>query len=1377
MLLISQFDPKTGKPVEVGIDGRLQTALKPVENSYLEHWLATNGINAQFSVARFYESVNDADRRRLESEGKHLTFTSGSDGYFTDRATAQIMTLGSKTAEPIYAGDRNSPHNMVAYGGLISSDGVASTNLVSARLLVIDDERRTYGAASLLDSNGQAVSERHLASLYDRMGDGTMLVSERTMRSLQTPEEREQIATRVAENNDLSGDITTLAQELAQMDASATDAERQEIALARRTVVQFRAATPDLPGIAKGTMASSTWCDRLGVDAIISVNDIKGADHRLLNSGIKEVSNFWISRKAQAQYGEQSVGPQIKYTIPETTQAEFNPAIQQQAEEFAQVTGDLDALRQRYLEQKEREQARPLEALDDSAVQAQRLDWLYDVLTADKYGQLTGQAQVVRGLARYAQGEWLRLAESGISVPSATAQHHSQLKPWEVCRKDLPHGAIVAYYRSPFPNVSAAAIAINNTAIIQERDREAFSKDGVAYLPPWTAKNIAITDFDGDRNGFFVGHTATVPDLPEQLREELASIKLLPPDQQYESARALLAGMIQRCEAGQESRIVQADYPQAVQEFAEQNAPEAKPPQINKQKKEKHPWQEGESHAAATWRAWGITADNPVGRVANAGMTLQALALEMRYASTEKKEALVKDCSRHYAKLLERVKTGQLSIPNDDWLTSQGFSPFYEERIERVAKVGEELLRIQNPQRCRALVESRSQMVSNLLFDVANGPNALNLQTAVDMAKSSKGIDEDLHHFVVALQYKKDVFRQNKDNPLVYGPDHQPMPTSMEEPVSWNVQAVNAAYSQAQMELEERPHDQFREIISGRAPKWLQDSVAQTRGTYNGLIAKAMRNKERLRQRRSADQQPTARVRATSGKEFVLQEMRDEKGTLPIWRADGQQPNWTITVSKDGRAKAEHQRFPAQLAVVDSQGHQVTQAIGFVSPESAQEHRLAERLQLNKSLSVTTPEVTLRVPFAQQNGTDMLYAQAERCLQKALEPPLGQEPEQHRQAVFTELWGAHYSGRNIVMRQGTDVVCDRLQHFETKLTQVAQASQLVADGPRTIQFTTYEYTNKKGEQVTRPSVAITEADGEFRHLGYVATRERVLPPGATFMAVFDHQGFSNDQVVRMELMDLPTVEQTPAEVTALHEGRCHLTFDYEPHAAYGVREGDIVIAQAQEGDEQVALCVGGQHLIDARLAAQLGAAQRWADLEKSSPSALFQKVAAAHSEDRQLRGLSVELMGTYRQGQITPFPEQSQQLAATLVEKAPLSARQESSEKPIAPNLYKRYSSKHSGVLAAVAASNPQLQQQLDRFMAKRAIADGHSIEAIQDAISQHSPEAQRSGQPEVYAKNVVGQTTSDTARVTNSPSQKRAQTQSRNPPKRAKAKDNGMGY
>ena len=1378
MLQVSRFDIKTGKSVQESLEGSQRSTIKQIEHAYLEHWLVTNGTEAQFSVARLYESVNDSDRLRLESEGKVLAFSSGSEGYFTDSATAQLMTQGSETVTPIYANDRNSPHNSVAYGGLITSDGVAATTIRSARILVIDDEGRTHGDTSLRDKNGRPITARELAALYDKMGDGTMLVSVRTMQSLQTSEEREKIALRAAEKSGVSGDFSTLFQEMPAADTAVAISDRQEEALARRSVVQFRAASPDLPGIAKGTVASSRWCDRLGVDAIISSNDIKGDDGQLAAPGLRVVSNFWINRKATAQYGQQSVGPQVKYCIPETTRLEINPKVQVQAAELAQVTGDFAALSQRYVEHKEKERARPYQELEADTPQATRPDWLYDTLSADKYGQLTDQAKVVDGLSRYVRSEWLRLATNGTSVPSAMAQHHSQLKPWEVCNKDLPHGAIVAYYRSPFPNVGAAVIAINNVEVIRELDREAFSKQGVAYLSPWTAKNIAITDFDGDMNGFFVGYQATGPDLPQQIRAELAAVEVLPPNQQYEAGRALFERMIQQLEQGQENRITPDEHPLAVKEFAEQNAPKVRPPEVIKQTKEKHSWQEGESHAAATWRAWEITADNPTGKVANAGMSLQALALEMNYSPVDKKEPLLEQISEHCTKFLEKVGAGRVFIPDDDWLSSQGFSPFYRERIEELAEARREVDEYQEPQQRRELTETYLQQASDLFSEIANGPNAINLQTAVDMAKSARGIDEDLHKFVVALQYKPDVLRQSKNSPEVYVGGKE-MPTNTEEPIAWNVQSVNEHYSDAQ--LEERLHQEFQAIFpmaDAKQQEWQAKAIIQS---YNGLMAKAVKGKARHRQRRPEDQKPTLQVTVSDGRALTLHNIQDTQGQLPIWRADGPQPGWTIRVKQDLRASPK-ERFPAQLIFVDSHGITQAERVGYVSPESAIQHDLAQKLQQpGQKLGISAPTVTSRVPWAQQNDTDLLFEEANRYIESAIAPPEGKEPAAHRQEMATALW-RQSDGRHIVMKQFPDILSDRLAQVPEiqvgRLQVSAAASQrLIEQSPHTIQFGKETFMTKAGDSVTLPSVSVMQPDGRQLLIGAVAARSIALPEGATYMAAFSKNPGS-DRVIDMQVMDLPVVEQTQAEAAAFSEGRSHLTFDYEPHAAYGIREGDIVVTQGQDS-RSTALRVGGQHRIDAQLAAKAGAAQRWAEVERSSPAVLFEQLAAAHSEGKQLWGLNVEPLGTYVKGQITPFPatEQSQQMLNHQPEPASASVSQAPPAKPESLQLYERYSSQNSGVLSAIAAGNPQLQQRLDSAVAERAIADGHSTEVVQQAIAQHSPEAQRSGQPDVYAKNAVRQVTSHTDKVTHSTSKKRTQAHNRNSPKRAKAKDNGMGY
>ena len=570
------------------------------------------------------------------------------------------------------------------------------------------------------------------------------------------------------------------------------------------------------------------------------------------------------------------------------------------------------------------------------------------------------------------------------------AQHHSQLKPWEVCNKDLPHGAIVAYYRSPFPNVGAAAIAINNTEIIRQRDKEAFSKQGVAYLPPNTAKNVAITDFDGDINGFFVGYEATIDNLPERLREQLSGANELPLAQQYEAGRAAFEEIVQRLEQSRDGVIKPSVYPVAVKEFIARTAPEVRPSQIIKQQKEKHSWQEGESHSEATWRAWGITSDNPTGKVANAGMSLQSLALELKYAPEAEGGVLLSQLSSHCSNLLAKVDAGEIIIPDDDWLVEQGFSPYYRERLEDLAGASKQLNGYTDPQMRRYFTEASLKKAFDLLSEVANGPNAVNLQTAVDTAKSAKGIDANLHNFVVALQYKPDDFRRHRNNPSIYV-DGKVMPTSINEPVSWGVQQVNECYSSAQ--LQEREHQAFQAIFPKAVNRQHEAQVNAIIQTASSLTKQAVVTKSRHSQRRPEDQKPTVEVSLSDGRGLSLQNIDDGLGKLPIWRAEGKQPNWTIRIKQDTQA-SEQKRFPAQLVFVDKNGVTQAERIGYVSPASAAQHQLSQKISAvwakdgSKAPRLEPPTVTTRVPWAQQNDSKLLYEQRSRYIEREKSLPL-----------------------------------------------------------------------------------------------------------------------------------------------------------------------------------------------------------------------------------------------------------------------------------------------------------------------------------------------------------------------------------------------------
>ena len=1099
MLQINRIDVKTGLALQETIEGIQQTKTKQVEHSYLEHWLSAHGLDAQLHIGRFYDDVNEADRQRLEAEGKVLIFTSGKDGYFTDPDTAKLMNQGDadRDISPIYAGDRNSPHNFVAYGSLIASDGMASAALQQARILVIDDEGRSHGDVPLLDKSGQPLPQEELQQLYNKMGDGTMLVPQAVMRALITPQEQE----------------------------SARD-EHQLDFLASRIASQFRAATTELPGIIKGTMASSGWCDRLGVDAIISSNDIKGDDGRLSSPGIKELSDFWVNRKSDGQYGEQAVGPQVKGCIPEATLREFNPRIKEQAEALAAVASDPIQLRHYYVQQKEKQRGR-IEASEDgdreNALYEKRSEWLYEVLKADKFDQLSQFAKVNDELERYLKGEWLDNALRGIYVPSAMAQNHGELRPWEVCNKDLPHGAIVAYYRSPFPNVGAAAIAINNTETIQQSDPEAFSKDGVAYLPPWTAKNIAITDFDRDANGYFVGYRPTVPDLPQQVRQQLESLKGQPQAEQYEAGRSLFAQMVQQLEQGQEGRIITADYPIAVKEFIDCNTPEQKPPEITKQAKVKHPWQVEESHSAAVWRAWRVTADDPIGKVANAGMILQSLALEMTYAPAEQKEALLRQVSAHFLKQLQQAAQGKLLIPDDEWLQHRGFPAYYlKERMEQVAAASSQLVAIQESKQRHQFIEEKLQTASRLLSDVVNGPNAENLQTAVDSAKSSRGIDTAIHSFARALSYKDHILRQHYRDYDNYQ-NGKTLPTNTQEPIGWGVEAVNRLYQNVQ--LPELRHEAVRDLFPKSCTPHQEEKALLIARTYSNFIREKYQVEDRLRQNRPEDQKPTLLITSSSGRALVIQNLQDKQGTLPIWRASGPQPDWDITIQKDAQARSEATRFPARLSYTTDTGERRSQLLGYVAQESSTQHQLGQRLQQRgNELPIHSPHAQIQAPFAQQNDADEMLSRAMRYVQESV----SQIPKDEHLAYASALWRQSF-GMKFALKQFTDVVSDRLGTVpEIVLTGIQHSSNQVGHippGNYTARFSEYSYS-KNGETRTASSVAIVSEDGTERQFGALSARSMHLPLGTTVTAHIAIE--PSGKTARMQILDLATAPEPQA---------------------------------------------------------------------------------------------------------------------------------------------------------------------------------------------------------------------------------------------------------
>ena len=1100
MLQIGRIDIKTGVELKATIGGVQQPQEKPVENSYLEYWLQKHQlVDSKLYVGKLTQYIDDADRQRLEEvDNKVFIFSNGEDAYFTDPDTARLITQGDFDREilPIYANDRESPHNFVAYGSLPLSGGkssavVSSTPSRRVRVLVVDSNNKDkpFGDSPLLDKDDRPTSRQQRADLLKKIGDGTMLLPEPTIKDLITSEKREEITARALKKAGISEDITSIAQETDQLESALDAAESAIDDYASRLVTQFRAATLDFPGVLKGTATASIWCDRLDVDAIVSIDNIKG-DSKQFQPGIIEVDELWINSKEVAEYGQQAVGAQVKSFVPEATLRELTPQVERQVAELADIASSHIQLKQHYIKGK-----------NDRTDESDRPDPLLKVLEADRFNQLAGFSKVNKELNRYLQSEWKFNALQGIRIPSATAQNHDELKLWEVCNKQLAHGAILSVYRSPFPSATAAGIVINNRNAIEEGDPEAWRKEGVIYLPPWLSENVLITDYDGDRNGCIEGYQPTVSDLPEQFRLEMKRVEALEPEKQYEAWRSLAEQTINAMEQGKDSRITPGDYPLAVKEFIEKNDPKVRPPQIAKRKKVKHNWEKNESHAKATFRAARAVAADKIGEVANLSMVLQALASEMLYAPEEKQEKLLKQVADHYTKLLKKdedeSKNGTSLIPSDDWLKEQRFQAYrFRERMEAISEVGQRIDEVKNPLHRAALVKKSLGKASALLTDFVNGPNAAQLQAAVDSKKSQEGIDTYLHNFGKALRHKPDLLRETQKLPQNYT-GNQTVLTSTEEPIAWSTETVNEAYRDAQ-QLPELQNEAFKDLVPKDCTPAQKSRAIEMALTYNQLVDDWRVARDRLRERRPEDQQPTLLITTKGKRQLVIQSIEDRKSVLPIWRADGV-TDWTVRVRTDVQAESEATRFPTKLTFVDKAGKKHTEELGYVSPDSAAQHNLNSRIQGPKPLSIESPHARIRPPYAQENDADELIAIASRYAETAVE----QIPEKERAAYLSALW-RESNTMDFGLKHFPDLVADRLKSVPEITVMGVQyqpdAVQAIPEGECTAKFSEYTYQTKAGIRKISPSISIVTSDGEEMHLGAIDARSMHLPLGTTVTA-------------------------------------------------------------------------------------------------------------------------------------------------------------------------------------------------------------------------------------------------------------------------------------
>jgi hypothetical protein len=1127
MLKIQQFDIKSGK-VLTEYDPETKTEqprIKQVEHSYLEHWLDKHGLQdtAQLAVANFYEGVTDRDRQRQEEQNRILVFTNGKKGYFADRETADLIVNGDadRGIEPIYAANQDAAHNLVAYGSLVSSDGLASTVRSDVRILVIDDEARNPGGI-VRDWEDHPLDQSDIDRILDKMGDGTMLVSFDLMQSLRSDDE-------ISANANL-----------------------------KTTVTQFRAASPDFPGIAKGTAGVSGWCEYLAVDAIVSKNDIKGDDGRFSTPGIKTISELWINRKSDAEYSQQSVGPQVKGCLPEATIAEFNPETLRKGEALAAVANDPQALAQKYIEAKEQLHQKE-----------NRIDPIAALLKADPNGLLVGFERVNRELERFLRNERLDLATHGIQIPSAMAQHHNALKPWEVANKDLPQGAIVAYYRSPFANVGSAAIAINNHRALRHDDPEAHEKDGVAYMHPWTAKHVAVTDFDRDTNGYFVGFVPTDGDdrgigstIAQQLRDQLADVGGLPFTQQYEAGRAAIANLIEDYYANPtESPLQLAQCPNAVTEIVALNAPGQKPPDIIKAPKVKHDWSIGqEPHSAATWRAWEITANNPTGRVANAGMTLRSFAMEAQYIPDDQAEALLQQISQHYR---EVSHDRQLVIPTDQELALRGYQAYsFADRIKSIGQAGTELKSITDPVDRFNFTREKLNEVTHLLNDFVDGPHAENLQTAVDVAKSKRGIDDDIQKLAKALAYKDDELRIHRKDPNIYQQGN-PMPTNTTEPIGWGVQQANDLYDDSQ--LQQNIHASYYGLLPNIATQAQQTAAQEIAEGFNELQKRGAQEKHLDKQARE-NQQPTFTIATNDGTKFTIQRPIDvaDQDRSPIWDAgDGLKPDWTITIRPNPDKTDRH-----------PESHKAYLQIG------SEQWELGYILDPIDARRITSPEFVINPPFTEQPPAEQSFQAA----REFLEARVAAIPLPDRPIYAGALW---HSAENIsaaiagfqpeiitalAQQQLPQLKLTGLQYNLDPATFDPTQPIQVRFEPRIIEVQ-QDHPDGKGKttiQQERMDVKIVAADGTLKSLGTIQDRNMRLPKGTTAIG---HLELRDDSKRAFEFAGkrivVDNVDRYDARHRLFDENPVQLSFEAHPDNSLKDKEPLVIVSFTENTATQI----------------------------------------------------------------------------------------------------------------------------------------------------------------------------------------------------------------
>jgi hypothetical protein len=976
VLSFTQYDAKLLRPIDA--------TAKEINHTLLEHLIEVEqhrvgNWETRYVTAQVYEGVTAADLDAFRSLGLELVLANGKWAYFTDAQTAALVRH-----------QVTRPSDAIAYGSLLLSNANASAVQPQARILVLDDAATVQSAIAQLpqiqNALGNSISESDFIQLHQKLGDCYSLVS------------------------------SNLAHAIADSLKQPKDPERSPF--------QFRAGSPDIPGVIKGTCRVSTWCDRLQVDAILSLSSFK-ATQQLSGEkpnlvGIQTVSNFFFANKSYAATTQQKRGLQPALVTPEATQQEVLPQLVEKAISVAQIQADPQAATAYYLSVAERRQQQQIEldetdseADDSETIEASYVYTIAEILKADPFRQMQGHPKVIDAIAKVLHHEWMDAVTIGVYSPSAISQPHADLKPWECCFRELPHGTLVALYRAPLGNISGIGTFINNIEQLRQADAEAFRQQGVVYLNPWSAANILITDFDGDRNAIVPGYIAISPGATVySLQEQLQTV--LDPHTAYEAAQALF-----RTAAQDPTIFTPTGSPIFVAEVLEKNHPEVRPIAINKEPKIER---QGTIEECAIHAA-----NNPTGIVANLGMKIDSLYWDIAYLAPEQRSAYLQQVCSHYAKILERAEIP----PPESYTAVLSRDLQFTNRIQQIVNEGRQVLHLPKQMRAQA-AEPVLQQVQAVLWDV-KAIIAMNLQRAVDSPKSAREVEWQLQQFAAALgKYKENTLLNHRKDADLYQPvkaretseSARILSTSTVDPVAQIAEQVNQHYQE--VALTPRSRDSFLPLFPNQAQGGFDQTQASIARSwveaYNSAIQRAAIAQEQAK----SEVGPSLIIQAMSGRQLRVVNLTqcDPEGISPIWQAARQGTTLALQVrlNQDWQTKAQ---FPYAVSLLN-----LSQAVGFVSPESVQSNQTwLQQIQSGRTITIPTERIE-RCVFEPRMTATQAKAEITEAVQR-----ITQQSEtlnsSNRISMAAALW--HQGGQHLVIQAFHPELCQQLQalHYKT----------------------------------------------------------------------------------------------------------------------------------------------------------------------------------------------------------------------------------------------------------------------------------------------------------------------------------------------------------